>query len=252
MARMRRPERSASHRRNDDDEHRHHAIERCAFGQRGELLVGERHGAGEPDANARVGGESRLDHRLANRRDGARTGLQRAEIELRLHENEAAQLARVGRAAHDQCAPRKARHLSRVDRIERIRECGERPGQIVELDLSVAHPFQNERQRVHHPAQGRIGRQRSEQRLRRDHLLRRAGNLFRRCEQQADPIEERTAVGPPQRDDRPGVGETFGQSGGRLLGQFGRRTVDDHGDHGDALWKHPRVVDLPLAPRQIR
>ncbi len=58
-----------------DHQHRHDRVEAGAFGERRELLVGERHGTGEPNANARVRGEPRLAYRLANRRDRARTGL---------------------------------------------------------------------------------------------------------------------------------------------------------------------------------
>ena len=137
--------------------------------------------------------------------------------------------------------------------FDRVGERGERPREVVELDLFAAHAFQHERQRIHHPAQRRIGRQRSEQRLRRDHLLRRARDFFRRREQQSRAIEERTAVGPPQRNEcRRIAGEPLRQRGRRLLGQFGRRAVDDDGDHGDALRKRLREVDLALAPRQIR
>ena len=143
---------------NHDDEHRHDTVECRAFRERRELLVGKRHGSGETDTKAGIAGEAEVAYRGTNRRNCACAGLERAEVEGRLHENVATQLARVGSACHDQRAPRKARHLSGVGRFDRFGECDQRPSEVVEFDLFTAHAFEYEGQCVHDAAQRRIGR----------------------------------------------------------------------------------------------
>ncbi len=123
----------------------------------------------------------------------------------------------------------------------------------VELDLFAAHAFEHERQRIHHAAQARIGRERSQERLCGDDLLRRARHFFHGGEQQSGAVEERPAVRASQRMERSRIGgKPLRQCCGGLLGDVGRGAVDDHGNHGHALRKRFGEFDLALPPRQVR
>ena len=102
------------------------ALSAGAFGERRELVVGERYRSGEPDADTRV----RVEAEARERRRGSPTSpVHRAAapvVEHRLHEDEAAQLARLRRTAGDQRLPRKRRRIAGDDRFERRGERSQR------------------------------------------------------------------------------------------------------------------------------
>ena len=98
-------------------------IERDALGKRRELLVGERYRARLPYPDPWIGVESKLARSLPNRPTGTFARLQRAVVEYRLHEDEAAQLARFGSAPGDQRVPGKCRHTRRSDAVEGVGDC---------------------------------------------------------------------------------------------------------------------------------
>ena len=236
------------------DQHRHDGVEAGALGERREFLVGERDGTGEPNAYARIVGESAS---RARRRESPRRRARRAASAPKssLGCTRMKRRNSRGSGARPMISVRHEKRGTCPALTASIASANAASGRVrsVELDLSPAHAFEHERQRVHDTAQTWIGRQRSEQRLRSDDLLRRARHFLHGREQQSRAIEERSAVGPPQRMKcRRVAGEPLRERGRGLLGQVGRGAVDHDGDHGHALRKRFGEVDLALPPRKVR
>ena len=97
-----------------------------AIGQRRKFLVGKRHRAGQPHADASVRVEAELVHAVSNRRGGACAGLQRGIVEHRLHQHEAPQRARIGSLATEQSLPRERRLAPAGENLERGGEARQR------------------------------------------------------------------------------------------------------------------------------
>ena len=94
----------------------------------GELLVRERHVAGQADTHAFVGRQPEFGRRGADdiRRRLAR--LKRRKVELRLHLKKAAQIARARLFAGHELAPGEERRLAVQRIVEDIAERIERAG----------------------------------------------------------------------------------------------------------------------------
>ena len=133
--------------------------------------------------------------------------------------------------------------------IEGVGDRGHRRPHILERRLFEPHPLERLRDGAEDAAQRRIGGERAEEGLRLDQLSHVAPHFVEAEEEDAVAGEELAAVGPADRPDhvRPS-GKRLGQSGGRLVGCFRRRRVDDRNDPVGPLREVFIELLLLLAP----
>ena len=98
-----------------NDEDRHHPVQRRAVGDGGEFLVGERHRAGQAHSHALVRRQAQFGDRRPDRLGRLSPGLEIAIIEHGLDVDEPPQIRLFRRAPGNQAPPRKGRMLALLD-----------------------------------------------------------------------------------------------------------------------------------------
>ena len=143
----------------------------------------------------------------------------------------------------------KAGCFPSCNEIESVGDRGHRRPHILERRLFEPHPLERLRDSAEDAAQRRIGGERAEEGLRLDQFAHVAPHFVDALEEDAVAGEEFAAVGPADRPDhvRPS-GKRLGQSGGRLVGCFRRRRVDDRDDPVGPLREVFIELHLLLAP----
>src|SRR5262249_56737105 len=116
-----------------DTTQRKDAIEDCAVGDRGKLLVGQDARSGETYVHALLGREPELGRHFAYHFRCFATGLQITEIEDRLDVHEATKFRELRRSAGDQFTPGESGTLSLRHEFECISERGEGRLEIFQL-----------------------------------------------------------------------------------------------------------------------
>ena len=218
----------------------------------GELLVGHRHLAGQAHAHAVGRVEAGALRRLADERGGRLAGLDGGEIELRLGQHEAAQRARVGRAATEQLLPGERHRAAGERAFGRARQGREGGLQGGQRRLATAHALQGELQAAHDAAQAGVGRQRAQQWLCCDQLLGSTRHFLGAQEEQAVAGEEGSAVGAAGAPEEVGSDrQPLVDGRGCLLGQLRRGAVDDDGDEVGTLRERGVEGRFALAPGQL-
>ena len=159
------------------------------------MLVGERDIAGDTDAHAAIGRELERAGLRAYDPAGARARLERFVIEHGLHQDEMAQLARVRFAPAQQGLPRQRRVATGEGGLGGLGDRRERAVERRDRDVAVLRALRQEIERAEHAGKTGIGSERAEQRLRRDQLIGKGLQLFRREEQKAIARKIFTAAG---------------------------------------------------------
>src|SRR5262245_47812477 len=144
------PQREPQHEA--DKKQRNDAIEDCAVGDRGKLLVGQDDRSGETYVHSVLGREPEPGCHFAYHFGCFATGLQITEIEDRLYVHEATKFRELRRSAGDQFTPGESGALSLRHEFERISERSEGRLEIVQLCFPPAHTLQRLRQRAKNTA----------------------------------------------------------------------------------------------------
>ena len=141
--------------------------------------------------------------------------------------------------------------LALFDLFQGVGDRGDRRPQIFKRRLFVANALERLRDGAKNAAQGRIGRQRAQERLRLDQLRHVAPHVVDAEEENAVAGEELAAVRPGDGADhvRP-VGERVDQRVRRLVRRFRRRPVDDDDHQVRPLREELIELLLLLAPGQ--
>ena len=185
-ATMIRAEPSASHRMPIRNAERDERVELPVLLERAELLVLDRDRSGQPHAGAVFGLELEIGGGLADRAGRGCARLERGEVEHRLDLDDAPQVALASapcgspvRATRSSPACRRRPSSSVVANIV--------SGRVISSSVYILRwmPGEAEGQRLHQAAQGRVGDQHLEQRLRLGELGGEVLHLLVRREQQA-------------------------------------------------------------------
>ena len=242
---QRHPENEQHHKHGSD------AVGDGPFLHRGELFVGDRHRAGQPDARAELARNVDIPGSLTNSVRRALARLQILEIEDRLNLDETAPVGIGERLVADQFAPRERRVFLVQDVIEGIGDLGERCRGSVETELPVLNSAQGDLQRPGQSPQARVARHDFQQRRRRSELAGQFRDFLGRQEQQTVLLEERTGSQPLHRFE---IGVVFGQflfergTGGAC--KLGSRRLDDRDDQ-PLLIERLFEGDIALAPVKL-
>ena len=211
-----------------DGRDRQGAVEAGIFGDGGEFLIREGHGAGEPHGDAVVARQPELGGFAADEVDGLAARLQGVVVELGLDQDEAPELARLGLAVRQEHLPGQPGRLAGQHALERPSKGRHRCGELVERGLAGPDALGAEGEGPHQAAQARIGGERAEEGLLGDELLGRPGELVGGQEQEPVAVEERAAIRLPDAAQQVVVRpERLRQPVGRLGGPLGRIAVDD-------------------------
>ncbi len=160
----------------------------------GEFGVVHRHQAGQPHPRLVLAGEVEAFCGGVDRFGRGATGFESLKIEDRLDLDEAAQLPRVRRLAGGQRTPRKMRRTTGQRSLDRIGGHRHRRGQGIEPVSAVGDAHQSDRQGVEAASEGRIGRERPDQRCGPIHAAGDMPQLLGRQKQQAVLGEEPAAL----------------------------------------------------------
>ncbi len=214
-----------------------------ALGHRGEFLVRQRDLPGDP--HTRVAGLHEgqpgddIPHRLRCR--AAR--FQRAEILVRLHQDEMIGTGQFAQAAAQQRLPGQRLRMA-VQRIRhRLVEALDRRQVRRQVGIALGHAHTQQRQRGEQPARRRVGDKLAQERLRVDGLVHQRRQLLQLQKQQPFLFQERIGVRAAHRQEMRLVG---GQPGGEFVGS-GVGLLGDAGiDHGDQQVTELREVAVHL------
>ncbi len=200
-----------------------------------------------------VGIQVQLPCRRADR--GARRGarLQRPVVQHRLDEDEAPRVACPRRRSGEEPPPREEGGPAVGRGREDVGERRHGALKAAQPRLAAADALQRGQQAGHHAAETRVCGQGTEKGLRRDELLRRRLYLGERQQEQPVAFKETAALRLPRAADMTRVLlEPRRQRGGRGVGQFRRRGVDDGDDRVDVLGKGGVECDPVPPPLQLR
>ena len=111
-------QREAEDEQNDRD--RADGVGQCAFLDRAEFFVGDRHGSGQSHPCTKIAGQMQVAGRFADRLGCRLPGLKRVEIKNRRDEQECSAIGCGQRAAIDQLAPGKVTLARLGDMLERL------------------------------------------------------------------------------------------------------------------------------------
>ena len=141
--------------------------------------------------------------------------------------------------------------LALLDPFQGVGDRGDRRPHIFKRGFLEAHALERLRDGAENAAQGRIGGQRAQERLRLDQLRHVAPHVVDAEEENAVAGEELAAVRSGDGADhiRP-VGERVDQRVRRLVRRFRRRPVDDDDHQVGPLREEPIELHLLLAPGQ--
>ncbi len=246
------PRRAQGQPKDDPDRRQgQHGVEPGMVLDAGELVVVDRHEAGQMEPHLVLPGEVELPRRRGDRLRRRQARLQRFEIELWLDFDKAPELVRLDGAAGRQPLPGKARGPAGERRRRDVGSLVHRRRQIVERQGPGLDPRQPEREGIEGAAQARVGAQRREQRAGLGETARQPRNLVSWQIKQAVAFEEPAALRLVDGADHIFArNERRTEPVGRLGGIFGGRRIDD-GD--DARFRErPHIAEGSLRPRQAR
>ena len=181
------------HQRDGDD---HRQAEALTDG--GELLVVQRHVAGQLDRDPVGRREPDILGRLADEIGRVLARRQRLEIEDRLDLDETLNIGRRRLAAGQHRLPRHRpqRHVRVEIGRERVADPLQRGGQRGSVGVAALNPFKRQRKRIRQTAQAGVGGDIADESLGLDHRIGQALHIRDRQQQQPVLVEERPAVGP--------------------------------------------------------
>ena len=240
------------HPENDEhDQHGADAVDDGAVLNGGELLVGDRNRAGQPDPGAIFAREVEVGGRLPDRVGRGLAGLQRIEIEDRLEFDEGAPVGIGERLVADEFAPRERRAALVQHVLDRLGDQVERPFGVVELDLSALDAGKAGFQRPGQAANAGIAGHDLDQGGRGGELAGQLADLLHREEQQPVLLEKLAGAERLNRFEILGVaGELPRQRRTRRAGEFRRRRLDDGQDGAFPIERLAELI-VALAPVQV-
>ncbi len=238
-------------------QHQHDGPQRQERNQQGairqgaELVVLQRSLAGETHIHP-VGGIQ--IQALGHRPDGVgglRARFQLIEVELGVHQDQVAKLARVGLSPGDHGAPGEVGRLALVQGFQGVGQAVDRPVQVLQGGLARTYPLQRGVQRVRHAAQAGIGGHRAQEGLGGDQLVHVGLHIGQGRIEQAVPGPEGARIRKADAGEQLGVDlELLRQGVGRLFRQLRGLAVDDDDDLGAVLRERPVEGRFLLAPWQ--